>query len=125
MKKPENKKDWEKVLEDHPVIQPNPFKFIYVGDKEFYYDMNHEWDEDAFYDKLEPEDEEESEEERDWWSEAEEMLKSLNAFDRQLMEEHYIHGKSWAQIGRERNQTRQNIYYHKERIFRILRKNST
>ena len=114
--------DWEKVLEEHPEIQPNPYKFIYVGDRDYYYDINNEWDEDSFYEELEPEEESEEEPQRDWWSEAEEMLDTLNKFDRELMEEHYIKGKSWSQIGRDRNQTRQNIYYHKERIMRALRK---
>ena len=98
--------EWERVLREHPVIGTNPFK----------------WNEDKFYDDLEPDEEEEEEPQRDWWTEAEEMLDTLNDFDKTLMKEHYIYGKSWSQIGRDRNQTRQNIYYHKERIVRALRK---
>jgi len=114
--------EWERVLREHPVIGTNPFKFIYVGRRDYYYDINTKWNEDKFYDDLEPDEEEEEEPQRDWWTEAEEMLDTLNDFDKTLMKEHYIYGKSWSQIGRDRNQTRQNIYYHKERIVRALRK---
>jgi RNA polymerase sigma factor (sigma-70 family) len=110
-------KKWQAIMdqldEEHPEIQTNHFKYLYVGHREFIYDINNETSEDTFIEGLEPEPEEDNSEEEAAIRElGEQMFKEFKGRDLQIMKLRYEEGWSFADIGRKFGMSRQLVFYH-------------
>jgi DNA-directed RNA polymerase specialized sigma subunit len=120
-------KKWQMIMdqldEEHPEIEPNHFKFLYVGNKEFIYDINNHSDEDTFIDALEPEEEEDSEGETERRRElGSNMFEALpEGTVRDIFDLHYNGGFGWTQIGEKLNMSKQLVYYHYKKNLELLR----
>lgn len=117
---------WQRIMdeldEEHPEIQTNTFKFLYVGNREFIYDINNETSEDTFIEQLEPEPEEDSEGETERIRDlGEEMFGTLTGKLKTIMEMKYHDNYSLAEIGRQLGMSRQLVFYHHSKAIAQLR----
>lgn len=114
---------------EFPPIQHNKFKYIYVGDKSYYFDMNNTYDPtDDLIDAIDAkDDDEESSDEEPTFTINEldkmsrKLLRALTKRQRYVVKSVLYENKSFAEIGRELKCTRQNIYHHYHNSIRILR----
>lgn len=121
-------KRWEaklkKLDEEHPDIQPNTFQFIYAGSDDFWFDLNNRYDPtDDWIDELDG-DQPPPPPPKDTVGReklAHSMLKALDRKERKIVKAHLFENKSFAQIGREMNCTRQNVKYHYDKSLAKLR----
>lgn len=118
--------DLAAVYAEHPEIKPNTWKNLYVGNREFIYDINHDLSDglQELEDKIDGTWEEDVDE--SYLEEIElgnELFQSLNEDDQWFVRRHVYEGASLAQIGREKGYTRQNAKHHWTRIKKLLRKN--
>jgi len=113
--------DWQKILEDldkeHPPIVDNHYRYLYVGDREYIYDVNTE----AF----EPEPQEKEEDNTDYNGIAEELLSILTPQEKQLVQWILYDGKTYAFCGRHYGCTRQNIRYLYKRAMAKMKNHFT
>ena len=120
-------KKWQRIMdeldEEHPEVLTNHFKFLYVGNREFIYDINNDTDEDTFIEQLEPEPEEDSEGETERIRElGAEMFETLpEGTVRDIFDLHYNQGLGWTQIGIKLNMSKQLVYYHYKKNLELLR----
>lgn len=117
---------WKRIMDEldqqHPEIQTNTFKFLYVGNREFIYDINNETNEDTFIEGLEPEPEEDSEGETEARQElGEQMFSALSGKLKTIMEMKYKENYSLAEIGRALGMSRQLVFYHHSKALQQLR----
>lgn len=118
-------KKWDRIMkqmdEEYPDVQPNRFKFRYVGADSYLYDINRK---DLHDDPLdEPEDEEIHRDEDESYQRelGELMLKKLRGKRRQIIYKKFWEEKSLAQIGRELKMSRQLVFYHLQKALEYLR----
>jgi RNA polymerase sigma factor (sigma-70 family) len=117
---------WQRIMDEldqeHPEIQTNTFKFLYVGNREFIYDINNETNEETFIEQLEPEPEEDSEGETERVRElGEQMFETLTGKLKTIMEMKYHDNYSLAEIGRQMGMSRQLVFYHHSKAIAQLR----
>ena len=119
----------EMLNTEFPPIQHNKWKYIYVGDKTYYFDMNNTYDPtDDMIDRIDAKDviEDTSDDEPIYTIEeldkmSRKMLRTLTKRQRYVVKSVLYENKSFAEIGRELGCTRQNIYHHYYNSMRILR----
>ena len=104
--------DWNAILKQldiaHPPIQPNHYRYLYVGHREYIYDVNVDaWPSET----EEPQQDSEIDSEIDYHALAQEMLAKLTPQEAQLVQWILYDGKSYAFCGRHYKCTRQNIRY--------------
>jgi len=117
---------WQRIMDEldaeHPEIQTNTFKFLYVGNREFIYDINNKSSEETFLEQLEPEPEEDSEGETQRVRElGTEMFGALSGKLKTIMEMKYHDNYSLAEIGRQLGMSRQLVFYHHSKATAHLR----
>lgn len=116
------------IYAEHPDIEINTWKNLYVGDREFIYDINND-----LHDPIEELEQKldgtwEEDEDDSYENEIElgnKMFLSLSPEDQYIIRRHVYEGASLAQIGREKGYTRQNAKHHYERIKKLLAKSFT
>ena len=114
---------------EFPPIQHNKFKYVYVGDRDYYFDMNNSYDPtDDMIAAIDDEDDDEdtSEDEPIYTIDeldkmSRKMLRTLTKRQRLVVKSVLYENKSFAEIGRELGCTRQNIYHHYYTGIRILK----
>lgn len=114
---------WKRIMkqmdEEYPDILPNHFKFKYVGTSTFLYDINNQYDPD--YEPPPDPDPDGIKHQHDMEL-GDLMLKSLRGKQYQIVYKKFWEEKSFAQIGRELNISRQLVYYHYNRAITKLQK---
>lgn len=114
-----------KIYEEHPEIQINPYRFVYTGSREYILDCNLNYDPTDDWDSAIDGIEAGFEEDNSWEKEislGEKMMQNLCQKDAELIKLYFEDGWSFAKIGRKWGCTRQNVKYHYHRIINKLQK---
>jgi RNA polymerase sigma factor (sigma-70 family) len=114
---------------EFPPIQHDKWKYVYVGDRNYFFDLNNNYDPtDDMIDAIDAKDDEEASSEDEPLYTIEEldamsrkMLRALTKRQRYVIKSVLYENKSFAEIGRELGCTRQNVYHHYNNALRILR----